>query len=427
MSAETSRQQRGREMAGRLRIVKNPSGTWEVPSDTSSKKYIVNADEENPSCSCPDFELNLQPCKHIYAVRAVLLAQQSEAAAPAPEPGPVKAKRPTSPQVWEAYNAAQTTEKHRLQVLLYEMCQGIREPVRQRPKGGRPAARLADVVFAACFKVYSTFSGRRFMCDLQDAHERGYITKAIHYNTIFAYLENPDLTPVLRALVTVSSLPLKSVDVDFATDSSGFATSRFVRWFDEKYGCVRQKAQWVKTHVTVGVKTNVVTAVEIHAPDAGDAPEYKPLLEATNRNFTVREVSADKAYSSVANLQATVDVGATPYIPFKSNATDEKGGLWAKMFLYFCEHRDTFLKHYHKRSNVESTFSAIKAKFGDSVRSKTDTAMVNEVLCKIICHNICCVIQEMHELGIDPVFWEDGWQSEEEEDGEERMILKFAR
>jgi hypothetical protein len=29
---------------------------------------------------------------------------------------------------------------------------------------------------------------------------------------------------------------------------------------------------------------------------------------------------------------------------------------------------------------------------------------VNEVLCKIICHNICVVIQEMHELGIDPNF-----------------------
>jgi hypothetical protein len=68
-------------------------------------------------------------------------------------------------------------------------------------------------------------------------------------------------------------------------------------------------------------------------------------------------------------------------------------------------HRDEFLRHYHKRSNVESTFSMIKAKFRDHVRSKTDVAMVNEVLCKIICHNICCLIQESHELGIDTAFW----------------------
>ena len=43
-----------------------------------------------------------------------------------------------------------------------------------------------------------------------------------------------------------------------------------------------------------------------------------------------------------------------------------------------------YMKCYHVRSNVESTFSAIKRKFGDSVMSKTDVAMVNVVMCKIL-------------------------------------------
>jgi len=38
------------------------------------------------------------------------------------------------------------------------------------------------------------------------------------------------------------------------------------------------------------------------------------------------------------------------------------------------------------------------------VRSRTDVAMKNEVLCKILCHNLCCLIQAMHELGIQPDF-----------------------
>lgn len=46
----------------------------------------------------------------------------------------------------------------------------------------------------------------------------------------------------------------------------------------------------------------------------------------------------------------------------------------------------------------------MKRKLGDSIRSKTPTAMVNEVLCKILAYNICCVIHEMHELGIKPDF-----------------------
>src|SRR3954467_4253560 len=78
-----------------------------------------------------------------------------------------------------------------------------------------------------------------------------------------------------------------------------------------------------------------------------------------------------------------------------------------KMFHTYCLNQDDYLNHYHKRSNVESTFSMIKAKFGDAVRSKTDTAMVNEALCKVLCHNLCCLIQSTHELGIEAKFWEE--------------------
>ena len=74
------------------------------------------------------------------------------------------------------------------------------------------------------------------------------------------------------------------------------------------------------------------------------------------------------------------------------------------MYYYFCYNQDAFTRCYHKRSNVETTFSMIKAKFGDSVLSKSDTGQMNEALCKVLAHNICCVIQAVHELGIEPGF-----------------------
>jgi transposase len=70
-----------------------------------------------------------------------------------------------------------------------------------------------------------------------------------------------------------------------------------------------------------------------------------------------------------------------------------------------------FMQQYHKRSNVESTFSMIKAKFGDSLRSKTRTAQINEALCKVLAHNLCCLIQSIYELGIEPTFWADESQT----------------
>ena len=59
------------------------------------------------------------------------------------------------------------------------------------------------------------------------------------------------------------------------------------------------------------------------------------------------------------------------------------------------------------RSNVESTFSMMKRKFGDGLQSKTDVAMVNKTLCKILCHKLVVLIHETCEHVIDPVFWPD--------------------
>ena len=46
-------------------------------------------------------------------------------------------------------------------------------------------------------------------------------------------------------------------------------------------------------------------------------------------------------------------------------------------------------------------------KVGDRLRSETDVAMINESLCKVLYRNFVVLIHETHELGIDPVFWQN--------------------
>ena len=43
----------------------------------------------------------------------------------------------------------------------------------------------------------------------------------------------------------------------------------------------------------------------------------------------------------------------------------------------------------------------VKAKFGDSLLSKPDTAMVNEALCKRLCRNVCRPIGSTFAPGIE--------------------------
>jgi transposase len=394
------RKQRGLMIAAVAKITKK-DGDWIVPSQSGKGKYTVHLDDSYTRCTCPDYETNACKCKHIFAVEFALMRKQNADGSTTVTEKVTVTKRTTYPQNWPAYNAAQTNEKSQFQILLHDLCQNIKNP---SPGKGRPTLALSDAVFAVTFKIYSTFSGRRFISDLTDAQTKGYVSKVPHFNSIFNYLENPALTPILTDLIVQSSLPLKAVEVDFAVDSTGFTTSRFVRWFDHKYGVVRQEHDWIKCHLMCGVKTNIVTAVEIHERDASDTKILPSLVDTTAKNFDLSEVSADKGYSGINNTNVIASHGATPYIAFKSIHTGAGGGLWKKMYHLFQFSRSEFMAHYHKRSNIESTINMIKAKFRDHVRSKTDVAMKNEVLCKVLCHNICCLISAIYELGITPAF-----------------------
>jgi transposase len=208
-------------------------------------------------------------------------------------------------------------------------------------------------------------------------------------------------------MIVESSRPLASVEVDFGCDSTGFMTPRYGAWISHKYGIAKKRQDWCKVHFTCGLRTNIITSVVIKDKDAADIAQLPEMVKETRQTFTIRDFTADKAYASNENFNAINDVGAVGYIPFKSNTTGAVGGLYEKMFHYFSFRREEFLQHYHKRSNVEATVSMVKRKFGDFIRSKSDVAMVNEALCKLLCHNLVVLIHEMHELGIEPVFWQN--------------------
>jgi hypothetical protein len=405
----TVREQKGLEIAALFQITQ-VRGIWFVPSmSVRSKKYPVYMDNP-PRCTCPDFETRNEKCKHIYAVEFTMSRESTiefqDGQTTVTETF-TETKKITYPQNWRAYNAAQTNEKRLFAELLSGLCSGVESP---EYTFGRPRLPLGEQIFCAVYKVYSTVSSRRFSCDLSDAHERGYISKTPHFNSVLNVFDDEAVTPILQDLIRRSSQPLAALENDFAIDSTGFGSSRFEKWFDVKHGGMVSKREWVKCHAMVGVVTNVIASVEITPPSGQDTNLFPPLLADTASRFTIRELSADKAYCSAKNYELADSIGVTAFIPFKSNATGKRVNfgsekareVWQKMFHYYSLRKDEFFAHYHKRSNSESAFSMIKAKFGDSMRSKNKTAQTNEALCKVLAHNICVLIQSMHEFGIDP-------------------------
>ena len=391
------RKVKGLEIAKTSRISK-VGNNWHVPSQSGSGFYIVQSNGFGATCTCPDYELRKCKCKHVFAVEFVVTKEVDNE-------GNVtitQTIRKTYSQNWSEYDKASINQK----TLFMKLLKDITGNLNQEYKFGRPTLPLSDMVYSSVMKVFTTFSLRRFMSDMQIAKEKGYVNVTPCYASVGHFMQKKEITPLLVKMVTLTSLPLRTIEKDFAIDSTGFGTSIFQRWYSFKHGKEINSRRWVKCHFVTGVKTNIIPSVKITSEFDNDSPELRELVKTTSENFEMEEVSADKAYLSRDNMNLIEEAGATPFIPFKSNATakPKSSAIWKKMFYLFQLNNERFLEHYHKRSNAEASVMMVKTKFGGSVRSKTWTAQINEVLCKVICHNICVVIQEMHELGINPNF-----------------------
>jgi hypothetical protein len=414
-SAMSTREQRGLAIVANQKIQKVSDWIWSVPSQSGMGSYGVRLGKTS-TCSCPDHTDGGHKCKHIWAVEFSISRRVQEEL----DDGTVttttetvtvttSAEKKTYRQDWPKYNAAQVNEREHFLSLLADLCSTVKQPApKNTAKGGRPCLPLRDRLFSACLKVYSGDSARRFSGELQEACEAGFIRQTPHFNSVLNVLDDKETTPVLKDLVRVSALPLSKVETKIAIDSTGFSSCKFVRWTDEKYGQPMKKAVWVKAHCAIGCKTNAILAADVLEQYTGDSLQFSTLAREAAQGFPGLDFVADKAYANTEAFTTADDLGVMLFSPFKSNTTGKIGGIFESMYHLFCLNREAYMAEYHARSNAESTFSAVKRKFGESVKAKNEIAMRNEVYAKFVCYNLTCLIAEMYALGIDPTFGRGG-------------------
>lgn len=304
---------------------------------------------------------------------------------------------------WSRYNKSQIKEKILFLYLLKELCNTLDEP--KNRKGRRPTP-LRQQIFCMCVKTYCQMGGRRTAGELELCHRLNYIDFVPHFNSILNYFNNELTRDVLHELIEVSALPLVSIERKFAIDSSGIST----RILHPRWSTIRQNYSqhhlFKKMHLVYGVLTNIVTACAITDGHLHDSPQLPELINKTSKHFKMDEVSADMGYDSRFNRDSIWSHGALPLIPFRKGTTSRSKGsvAWHRCYVYFKNKKEEFYSKYHLRSNAESGMWMIKQKFGDMVLTRTDITQTTSVLCKILCHNICVLIQEMFLIGIEPDF-----------------------
>lgn len=396
------REAKGKVIAQTRQIKKLEDGGFAVQSQNSKRFYFV---DDKGVCNCPDCTTRGTKCKHSFAaqyfLQKIITAKDGAIV--------IQTKRLTYRQAWTAYDKSQQEEKTRFLELLNDL---IETPEKKKRGRGQPKINEHDLLFASALKVYSQFSLRRFMSDLNEAKSKGYVSVAPCFASVGHFMQDESLYPKLKILIGKASSALASIEEKFAIDSTGLRTNHFHPYCQEKHGQSKTH-KFLKLHAVIGCKTNIIAACDVTESEGegtGDSPQLRSLAVETKQNgFHIKEFSADMAYNSIDNYNAIKELGGTAYIPYKSNTTataisGNRGKFWRKMFHYFQLNKDEFMAHYHVRSNGESTFGALKAKFNDTLKSKTTPAQINELLLKVLCFNIVQVIHETNELGITANF-----------------------
>ena len=384
------REQRGVVIAALCKLTQT-DGRWVVPSQTGGdKRYVVDATAG--TCTCPDHAETGFKCKHVYAVEFTMKREtMADGTVTETKSITFTEKKKYTQDLEPRYNAAQAVEKDRLQELLAELAPRRCRARRARPRAGKPHV-YRDCLFAMAFKVYCTLSTRRTDSDLREAHRRGCTSKSIPGLKVAQFMENPAFTPILkradrrqRAAAAGQSRRTSPLTPAGSAPAEVRAVVRPRSTASPAAGAV-----WVKVH-------SGVRGEDERRHGGSDSRQGRGRLAAVHARWSRRRPGTSPSAKCPPTRRtrpwrtSSRSPGSAGPPSCRSRRTRRAGwaGSSAKMFHYFQFKQEEYMAHYHKRSNVESTFSMIKRKFGDSVRSQTDAAMVNEVLCKVLCHNLC--------------------------------------
>lgn len=272
---------------------------------------------------------------------------------------------------------------------------------------GRPSKKLYDILICLSIQRYIGFSTRRSlgMIDLL-TKAAGISVKIPCFKTLNNYRNKPELDYYLDKIIMLTSKEVSSLEHDFATDMTGERTKTFSAWYSIRTGKKIRRRDCLAAHITTGVKTNIVSAVDISVKKGRDNKIFREHVKKASRDFNVSSWSGDSVYASRENCTALRAKNIKPYFRLKKNVTARSKGhpAWKLMVNEYRNDQEDYDKNYHKRSNAESTNSAKKRKFNDFVRSRNAIAKENESKLGWTCYNFSVLSRAIYEFDIEPKF-----------------------
>jgi len=408
------------------------------------------------SCSCPDYAARRQTyCKHGKALlRATKAAGYSNlkevppGELPRVEVGlyanfgnielyknsrrqpPVVIDFPTGPKErtrrFHAYDAMET----RVPQLCVELLKPHVKP-RVQLRGGQKLL-THDRSFTVLHRTFVNKPLHYVARALAKQAEYGRIEWGPRPNAISEYIHDPEMTPILEACLARSARPVRHLEEIVCVDSSGYSTIWSGNYLDNDRGKrERMRAQWIKTHIISGAKTNIVSAIEVtwnkkgirsddETEKTADVNHFVSLVKAMKQvGWKPKYAAADKAYLSDSNVDGALKLDVLAVIQMKVNSKRiGKTQAYKDLYDFVTDHPEAHQAIYRYRSKVESVFSSVKRTCGHYIWArgprlpknateddylKVDVARYNEVLAKYIIHNLrqTVMLEHLHDERVD--------------------------
>lgn len=216
----------------------------------------------------------------------------------------------------------------------------------------------------------------KFGCSFRDIVEFADIVgiEEIHFTTLQKFLQRvpQELWNLLQRL----SADLEEVDIA-AVDSTGISRTNASKHFLWKIHRKGPDKQALKLSILADCDSHKIFCARIRSNFFGshDIKDVMYLLRNSKVGFSA--FRGDKAYDAGWLRKFLKEKSIETVIPLRKNSGKKRRRK------YLCD-----MKKYAKGSNVESTFSALKRKYGCSVSSRNFKMQKAQLLCRIILHNL---------------------------------------
>ncbi|KXA98038.1 hypothetical protein AKJ37_01655 [candidate division MSBL1 archaeon SCGC-AAA259I09] len=236
--------------------------------------------------------------------------------------------------------------------------------------------------------------------------EKMWFERPFSYKSVERAYEDPRVVAILNEVFDMTQETVSDKESSFAPDGTGLPTSMKKNWESEKNGDDHEGYDYMVG--MSGTTYGIYSAVEFPKnPNAHESPFFEPLLQRTAAHYSsIDLVSGDSAFLARDNCDLVIEAGGIPrFYPKKGITLKRKGSWgWTDMLMNLIENPQGWLRDYHQRSNIETTYSTLKRDFQTPLRKKIKKRREVEKHARICDYNLkrLCYIRRLEKI---PINW----------------------